>query len=278
MTAQITNHHSEAVLRLLQQFRGKPKLEAMLGIVTHQIQQLEDAFWELMTERQLTTAIGAQLDIIGAILGQSRVVDETTTLTDDNDYRAMLGIKILVNTSNGTMDEILEIAGELLGHQDIVLTEYYPASAEIEIRQLITDFEQLLYRFLGQSIPTAVNLIVRTLTSSLATTLTFVEFFSALTVGAVATDTSLTVTSASAFPSSGDLILDAGLAVQEVVTYTSHTGTVFTLSTPVANTHSIGASVSFHVAADGDDKSLGDSSSAPAGGTFASATLAKGWV
>lgn len=278
MISKITNHAEQARARLLNQFKGKPKFEALINLMAHQFQQLEDAFWQLLTERQITTAVGAQLDIIGEIIGLKREVDETTTLTDDEDYRAMMFIKILANVSEGTLDELIVLVTELLGHEDVVVTEYYPASGEVEVLQEITEFEALLHRLFGQAIPVATYWVIRTLTSSLATSLTCVDFFTTLNGPASSGAGSITVILATHFPATGDLIIDAGLAVEEVVTYSSHVGAVFTLTGTLANSHTDGASVSSYVAADGDDKSLGDEADPDVGGTLTSAVVAKGWV
>jgi hypothetical protein len=80
----------------------------------------------------VTEAVGAQLDILGKIVGESR-----GTQTDD-EYRLAIAVRILINRSNGTLPEVLLIAQTYEratedANQYVHIYDTPPAAIEIEI-------------------------------------------------------------------------------------------------------------------------------------------------
>lgn len=61
------------------------------------------ALGQLDTERRLTNAFGAQLDVLGDIVGEAREGDL------DDEYRPRISAKILLNNSSGTAEELYAI-------------------------------------------------------------------------------------------------------------------------------------------------------------------------
>ena len=94
---------AEAQRDLLAQFQNSPNLNGLVAALVQQAQDLEDATNQLLTQTSLDTAIGAQLDVIGEILSLDR-----GSLTDE-EYRADLRIRVLIITSSGTADDILNV-------------------------------------------------------------------------------------------------------------------------------------------------------------------------
>jgi hypothetical protein len=90
-------------------------LTALLGPA----QDIENALAQMITERTLDVATGAQLDIIGRIVGQDR-----GGLSDD-DFRRYCRARIVTHRSNGTPPEILSII-ELLINDDTVVLKLKP--------------------------------------------------------------------------------------------------------------------------------------------------------
>ena len=78
---------------------------------------IEAAFQQLFTERFVDTAIGAQLDIVGKIVGQDR-----NGMSDD-DYRRYCRARIATNRSRGTVEDLLKIAGLVIGDPAATLVE-----------------------------------------------------------------------------------------------------------------------------------------------------------
>lgn len=107
---QITNHFQRALALLVSQFRGQKadgeltNLQKLLKVLVTAAQRLEDAKWQLKTERWLSTAFGVQLDEIGVILGLPRNSNES-----DEDYRERLQFQIFINITSGTPEEVMAV-------------------------------------------------------------------------------------------------------------------------------------------------------------------------
>ena len=109
MITHILDHAARALALLPSQFAGATKLRALITAFADAAQDIEDDTWACIEDRMLDTAEGAQLDQYGRVLGQPR-----DGLADE-DYRALLGVRILANRSNGQADVILRVVAGLLG-------------------------------------------------------------------------------------------------------------------------------------------------------------------
>lgn len=109
MITHILDHAARALALLPSEFDQAVQLRALLTAFADVAQVIEDDTWACIEDRMLDTAEGAQLDQYGKVLGQPR-----DGLADD-DYRALLGIRILANRSNGQADVILRVVAGLLG-------------------------------------------------------------------------------------------------------------------------------------------------------------------
>jgi hypothetical protein len=159
MTAENTQHLEEALDQLLEQFKGRPRLEAMIASYMTQIQDLETAFHDLLTERFISTAIGAQLDGIGQI-----VVLPRNGLTDE-EYRTALRGKIRVNLSNGTPPELITIVRLMVNDPALLirLVEVEETTVEIEVLEgtLFPTNPELIGAFLILAKAAGVRIIFR---------------------------------------------------------------------------------------------------------------------
>lgn len=73
MIEKIT-YSNEVVARLIQLYRDKPNFRALLELYGTVAQEIEDTVFNMLLFRDVETAIGAQLDVIGRIVGQSRTI------------------------------------------------------------------------------------------------------------------------------------------------------------------------------------------------------------
>lgn len=126
--AQITDHAGRALATLLSQWQDKPKVVALLGTFTSLVQTLDDTAFALLTARMLPVAEGAQLDQLGKIVGQLRL-----GLSDD-DYRRLIGARILANRAGGKADTITRVIAGVVGvavryHGPIYGTSLYATTA-----------------------------------------------------------------------------------------------------------------------------------------------------
>lgn len=127
-----TTHTTEAIGRLITQFKGSSRLHALIKSYVDQIQELEIAAYTLLTDRAIDTAEGAQLDGIGEIVGLRR-----GGLTDD-EYRVRLAVQIRLNLSSGTIEDIAYV-GNLITGDIVEINEYFPATILVVIYSLTAD-------------------------------------------------------------------------------------------------------------------------------------------
>lgn len=122
----LTTYEVQALARLPTQFRGKPRLEAMLLALAGQHQDAEVGLYTLWAQRLLATATGAALTQLGAVVGQER-----GGLADES-FRLRIYARLLINRSSGTIPELLAIFA-LISPLLATLTEYPPAAFELTL-------------------------------------------------------------------------------------------------------------------------------------------------
>jgi hypothetical protein len=143
MADLIATHADDAVGRLLMQYRGSPRTEGLIAAFAAEVQELEDAFMQLQALRGLSTAAGAQLDVLGSIVGQPRGP------LDDAAYRLYIAARILLNNSSGTIPELARIFETLNPGATVQVDEHYPAAIVVRIGTVgVGDSAPLMLAFL----------------------------------------------------------------------------------------------------------------------------------
>jgi hypothetical protein len=126
--AKETAHVDKALSRLLVQFKDKPRIRDLITAFVDQIQDIEDAFWDLLVDRTIDNAVGAMLDILGRIVGaRNRSGD------GDDQYRLIVKVQIAVNRSNGSPEALLNISRLLWGTGNFRLLETFPAAIVLTV-------------------------------------------------------------------------------------------------------------------------------------------------
>ena len=113
--------------RLLWQWEDSPLLRGMLESYLTAGQEIEDAFFQLLSERGINEAIGAQLDVLGDIVGEARQGRE------DDKYRLAILSRGLINNSNGTPEELLEIVATATGATAPALWEHFSGTTMLYV-------------------------------------------------------------------------------------------------------------------------------------------------
>lgn len=126
-----TTHREEALADFIQQFKGKEKLAAWLLSYVAEAQELEDTLADVQAISDVDTATGAQLDLIGAIVGEER---QGRT---DLDYRTAIKVRIRLNLSQGTLEDIRALIRGVAGDVDVKFFEFYPAGFVAQILDAI---------------------------------------------------------------------------------------------------------------------------------------------
>ncbi len=156
--AKEDDHAGLALTRPLTEYQGLPRFEAYLTAIVNLIQPLEDLGWQLLQERYLddlsttpagTGAIGEQLDGLGEIVGEPRNDKE------DEEYRTFLRVRILVNNSDGKMEQLIDIL-ELIEFETIKIKEKFPAHLNVYVTEAVYPLETA--RFMGEAKAAGVSL------------------------------------------------------------------------------------------------------------------------
>jgi hypothetical protein len=110
----------------IDQYKDKPRLEALARSFLDSCQELEDVIWSVLLARIIDNAIGKNLDTLGKLVGQPRLG------YDDVTYRIFINARALVNRSRGRAQDIIAVAALLLGVYTFSYTDLYPASFVVE--------------------------------------------------------------------------------------------------------------------------------------------------
>lgn len=101
------DHIEQAKEQIITQYKNSPNLNAYIASFAKQFNELEDVGLSLLLERDINSAIGEQLNVIGRIVGLNRNVGNITF--NDTQYRFYLQIKILKNSTKCTIPELTRI-------------------------------------------------------------------------------------------------------------------------------------------------------------------------
>lgn len=112
---------AEAKSLMLHQFENSPNLNALVGALVKPLQSLADEIERLGDGRYISAAQDNRLDILGRLVGQARLG------MSDEDFKAWIKVRILLNRSSGTMENVFEILAVLFGPKPpIWINEYKP--------------------------------------------------------------------------------------------------------------------------------------------------------
>lgn len=109
------DHAGEAESRLLAQFDDSAKLHALVRALVSPLQELEQAAFGVLGAFDLATVVGAQLDVVGGLVGEARQG------RGDAHYRAYVQARVLANSADGRASTLYQIARTLLGENALSL-------------------------------------------------------------------------------------------------------------------------------------------------------------
>jgi hypothetical protein len=110
---------------LLQQFKNKPNINALLEVLVNRLQELENNLNDIQQVRTLENAYGRWLDDIGEEAGVSRG-DYM-----DNDYKTAIKIAYARRSSSASVDDILRIVMLLTNDDEVTIINPYPYYLEL---------------------------------------------------------------------------------------------------------------------------------------------------
>lgn len=187
----IIDYLSEARSRVTEQFKTEdhPIFDSYLQLLLGGKIELQEIFRQLMQERSLDTATGAQLDIIGEIVGQPRELIDTALLTffafegypdaqsygdlnnsslggpyydinnplagntllTDEQYRLFIKAKIIKNNTNATPDQFIEFMRFVFGVDLNLIVAEGNAEFTLMIGAELSSFEKVLLTYTSYS-------------------------------------------------------------------------------------------------------------------------------
>lgn len=131
--ARETEHVTLAIARVVEQFKPAERLQALLSALVGPIQEIDDAVWQLYTERWPAVAEGVNLDMLGEIVGQPREG------RDDETYRLWIAARVYVNRSTGKGDDTVHVMALIAPDAEVTVTETFPAAYMVEAVGLTPD-------------------------------------------------------------------------------------------------------------------------------------------
>lgn len=140
------DYGTKLITDLPDQFKGKPRIEALMMAIGRQLDELKEFYDDLNVNRALSTAEGVQLDMIGSIVGLTRaeagelIAIEGISIEDDV-YRSLLGYKIMLNTSTATYYDIVHGIRDYYNIYPISYSEDPSEPARIRMKFPDMDFD-----------------------------------------------------------------------------------------------------------------------------------------
>lgn len=122
MTDQITNHVEQALKRQVAQWKGLTQLDGEISIEAGRMQKLENILFQILDGRNLTDAVGIQLDGLGTTYGE---FGERENRPDDN-YRAFLITLPAKLRQAGQREALIQALLNLSGALKIEIEYFYP--------------------------------------------------------------------------------------------------------------------------------------------------------
>lgn len=186
---EVVEFLEEARDRVTEQFKDKTIFDRYLQILLYDSLELQQVFKQLMQERSIDTAIGAQLDIIGEIVGQPRDLIDTSllqyfafdgypaaksfgdvtdasvgglyysvgdplagnTLLNDDQYRLFIKAKIIKNTTNVTPNQLLDFLKFVFNSPYNSINELGNAKMILMVGKQLNNFERVLLTYESSS-------------------------------------------------------------------------------------------------------------------------------
>jgi len=150
-------HDTQIVERAATYFRShyksKANMQALLASYTNRLQEVEDLLWSMLIGMLLDNAVGVNLDIIGKLVGQTRIS------SDDELYRRAIKARVRINISQGQPEDLYYVIRVMVPGSTFTYLDVYPAQIIIEIDDsMSTNDPNLLAIFLWATRAAGVGL------------------------------------------------------------------------------------------------------------------------
>lgn len=149
------NHAANGIMKFAAPFWGKPRWAALFVAIAREIQELEDVTRDVIVKRFLANATGAQLRVLGGIVGQ---LDPGL---GEEVFRNLIRVRIRINRSKGGRNDVIEVL-QLLGVPlaQRTITSSYPAKIRVDFTGTLPLPIELLTQLLNDTCSGGVGCIV----------------------------------------------------------------------------------------------------------------------
>jgi hypothetical protein len=126
---------------------NSPKLNALLQVLLRKFDDVSQVLVQMDTAMDLDVAAGAQLDMLGAVVGAARTVDfqprnGVSPILDDATYRLYIKAKIAQNQWDGTIASLYPIWQALFPGGSIIILDNQNMTADITLKGAFTSIIQ----------------------------------------------------------------------------------------------------------------------------------------
>lgn len=135
----------------LDQFRESYVMNQFTKAFLDESTELENLCQDLYDDRNLDSATGVQLSQIGLLVGENR------NGRNDNEYRQAIKLRIAINTSKGTVQDIISVLNLLYG-EDVDVIIVRTGKALLTVYVGIEEPSEDLVPLLQQTIPAGVKI------------------------------------------------------------------------------------------------------------------------
>lgn len=142
---QIVDHSDRAVANLISKFDKATKLQDLVRVLVGEVQELDDLIFALISERYLSSAVGAQLDQYGEVLGFKRQG------FSDDEYRNLLEARIIANLSEGQIGIIQLVLQKITRASFVLYIPTYPAAYIVQYTSSVytsSSFREIIKEFI----------------------------------------------------------------------------------------------------------------------------------
>lgn len=133
--------------------------EKFVATLATPFQSIENMLQQLLTERSIDTAVGAQLDVIGRIVGQTRGG------LDDDTYRRYCRARIATSKANGVFENLITV-GDLIVYDNSAI--YYANNEgtatvrfRVDVIAITAVLAKVLFTFLEETVSAGVRVVVQ---------------------------------------------------------------------------------------------------------------------
>lgn len=183
----LRDYVAEARTLITEQFKDLPVMDKYLRLILSGILDAQEVLRQLQQQRSIDTAVGAQLDVIGDIVGRPRglvtaelfnffgfigapLADSFGSLTDpsvgspwyslgaptgisrppsDEEYRLILKAKIIKNRTQSRPEDVIQAYKFLFSAGKVTIEQIGPANVRIGIGKILSNVERGLLFDLG---------------------------------------------------------------------------------------------------------------------------------